>query len=183
MNKHRLYDKIMMNISKSIKSILNEDIQDFDIIDYQEDENDILDHGTIYKNLYIKVKNFDELREAIEDKIGMLKKLNTNILDLRDIDVSAVTTFKGNESEFYSHFKLFQGLDTEDIHYIDITGWNTSNAYCFNGMFKDCYNLKKIYGLEDLNVKKLIDVEDMFWGCKSLKSLDFRKWRMKLHVL
>ena len=41
-NKVQLYNIIMQNVSKEIKHILNEDIQNFNPVDYEDDVHDII---------------------------------------------------------------------------------------------------------------------------------------------
>ena len=65
-NNIQLYEKIMRNISKEIKRILNEYIQNFDIGDYQEDETDIINHQDI-NSVTIKrdaPKNLEEEKDT-----------------------------------------------------------------------------------------------------------------------
>lgn len=38
-----LYEKLIRNIGYSLKSVLNEDIQNFDVTDYSDDNNDLID--------------------------------------------------------------------------------------------------------------------------------------------
>lgn len=47
MNKKRLYEKIIYNIDKQVKRILNEDIQNFDVMDYE----DTIEHQSIDNDL------------------------------------------------------------------------------------------------------------------------------------
>ena len=44
---NNLYKKIIRNIGYTLKSVLNEDIQNFDVTDYSDDEDDIIDNNTI----------------------------------------------------------------------------------------------------------------------------------------
>lgn len=53
-----LYYQIMRNISNSVKRILNEDIQNFDVTDYRDD--DIVDHDTIKSTLDHSYKNVND---------------------------------------------------------------------------------------------------------------------------
>lgn len=177
-SKH-LYNQIMSRISNSVKRVLNEDIQNFDVIDYDDDENNLIDNDTIKQITILKVHNFDELKDAVNFKVSVFNQLDTDILDLTDIDVSKITTFYGNEADKYNEKTLFSDLDISNVRYIDITGWNTSNAYSFMCLFAGCENVEKIYGLENLNVSNLINLSHTFAGCKSLTSLDFSKWRLK----
>ena len=39
-------------------------------------------------------------------------------------------------------------------------------------MFRECYNLKEIKGLNKFNTKNVIDISEMFAGCHELEYLD-----------
>ena len=154
----------------------------FDVIDYEDDDKDIIDHYTIKQTTIIKVRDFDELKKAVKYKVSIFNQLNTDILDLTDIDVSDVTTFFGNESGIYSDEELFYNLDISKARYIDITGWDTSNAYSFMCLFAGCSNIEKIYGIEDLDVTNIWNLSHMFENCTKLESLDFSKWKPKYSI-
>lgn len=80
-NNKAIYEKIMRNISVEIKRILNEDIQSFDVTDYQEDN--YIDHQTTRD--IIKPKDMDEENEFFEktepsgDSIKRAKLLENKI--------------------------------------------------------------------------------------------------------
>ena len=65
-NNQILYNKIMDNISYSIKDILSENIENFDVTDYQENIEDIVNHNDI-RNIVIKTpKNLEEEMDFFE---------------------------------------------------------------------------------------------------------------------
>lgn len=81
MNNH-LYKKIIYSISKEIKRILNEDIQNFNIADYQED-SDIFDHETVAN--ITKPKDIEEeeeffkMTEPSENSLQLAKQMKNKI--------------------------------------------------------------------------------------------------------
>ena len=59
---------------------------------------------------------------------------------------------------------------------VDISGWDTSNVINMSYMFNRCTKLKKIVGIENLDVSKLKTTKIMFYGCKNLVELDLTNW-------
>lgn len=55
---------------------------------------------------------------------------------------------------------------------LDLSGWNTSNVFSFNGMFEYMSRLTEIKGLENWDTSKGVCFMEMFHGCTNLKSLD-----------
>ena len=92
-NNRALYEKIMYFISKEIKHILNEEINRFDVAEYNEDPNDILDQGTIsstlnngyeyinYTNILWSDLNVYTLDEIINDVPQKGYPIGINIID------------------------------------------------------------------------------------------------------
>lgn len=58
MNNRVLYEKIMRNVSKEIKRILNEDVQHFDVTDYDDDDDIIVDNKDIDNITYADLPDF-----------------------------------------------------------------------------------------------------------------------------
>lgn len=68
MEYHKLYEKIIYNISKTIKKTLNEEIQSFDVTDYN-DESDIIDAQTSDKLTTIRPKTNEEFYDLVVQRI------------------------------------------------------------------------------------------------------------------
>lgn len=76
MNNKKLYNQIMFNISREIKHILNEDIQRFNVDDYEEDDSDLIDSDTI-ELINKKPKSLEE-----EEEFFIKTKVSEESLDL-----------------------------------------------------------------------------------------------------
>ena len=62
----QLYNKIIHNISKGVKKSLNEDIQNFNPVDYNEDEYDIIDNQTVKKVIDFDYNDFDDIADKFK---------------------------------------------------------------------------------------------------------------------
>lgn len=90
------------------------------------------------------------------------KQSDNETLDLRHIDFSRFSVIDFSViSNFY--------FDELDIRGIDI-------SQCSVLMFKDMYSLKKIRGIDKLDVSNIKDMSNMFSGNINLKSLDLSGW-------
>ena len=59
---------------------------------------------------------------------------------------------------------------------VDISGWNASNVTIMNYTFSRCKKLKKIIGIENLDVSNVEDTHGMFYCCENLVELDLTNW-------
>ena len=108
----------------------------------------------------IKVESQAQLQAIIRERYNN----NKSFLDLTDLDISELDNLS----------YIFWGLDNmEDV---DISGWDTSNVKFMKGIFSQCSKLKKIIGIENLDVSKLENANNMFFCCKKLVELDLTKW-------
>ena len=108
----------------------------------------------------IKVESKDQLKSIIRERYNN----NKSFIDLTDIDVSELDDLSC----------IFIMLDNVEV--VDISGWNTSNVTTMGYMFSQCSKLKKIIGIENLDVSKLENANNMFFCCKKLVELDLTKW-------
>ena len=161
-NNKRIYQKIMRNISKQIKHILDENIQNFDITDYSDDETDIIDRHELNKYVYKYFpKNKAELKSIIEQRI----EENHECPYLLDICTTDITDMS----------RLFEDCNT--IKKLDLDTWDTSNVVNMGAMFVNCTFLKEIkMNKNGFNTSNVITMNSMFFGCKSLESLNLSSW-------
>ena len=108
----------------------------------------------------IKVESKDQLKSIIMERYNN----NNSFIDLTDIDISGLNDLLG------VFFKLY------NMEYVDISGWDTSNVTTMADMFYYCTKLKKIIGIENLDVSKLRCTNSMFYGCENLVELDLTNW-------
>ena len=107
----------------------------------------------------IKVETREQLQLIIEERYNN----NKSFVDLTDLDIS--------ELDDLSY--IFYGLNMEVV---DISGWDTSNVITMACMFNRCKKLKKIIGIENLDVSKLKESSGMFYYCENLVELDLTNW-------
>ena len=107
----------------------------------------------------IKVESKDQLEAIIQKRYIN----NISFVYLSDIDVSELNDLSS----------IFDGLK---IEVVDISGWDTSNVTTMAYTFAECEDIKKIIGIENLDVSKLQSANAMFYGCKNLVELDLTNW-------
>lgn len=120
-----LYEQIIKNISKNIKKILNEDIQNFDVADYEEDDIDIIDHDTI-ESVIKKPKSSEEEEEFFEktnpskESLDLAEKFTKRIENclnpLMPLKLSK-KCLNYNDGDFYLHgsFLIISNFEKEHI--------------------------------------------------------------------
>ena len=112
----------------------------------------------------IKVESKEQLQSIIQERYNN----NNSFIDLTDIDISGL-----------NDLSYILGI-LNHVEVIDISGWDTSNVIDMNFMFSQCKKLKKIIGIENLDVSKLEYANYMFYGCENLVELDLTNWNPKL---
>ena len=108
----------------------------------------------------IKVESKDKLQSIIQERYHN----NKSFIDLTDIDISELDDLSG----------VFARLNKVEV--VDISGWDTSNVTTMAYMFAECEDIKKIIGIENLDVSKLKNTNSMFYMCENLVELDLTNW-------
>lgn len=155
MNNKELYNKIMHNISKEIKYVLTEEIQNFNPIDYED--NDSLSVEDIDDVLEIP-----KTKEQLQKKIVIETEKNETRPDLSNIDISLIT-------DMSSLFDPKKYPIFNKIKYLDLSSWNTSHVTNMNGMFAGM-NLNELK-LTNWDTSNVIDMSYMFNELR-IKTLD-----------
>jgi len=129
---------------------------------------------TIKKDLSSKLSTAKDTKitEAPNDRHDLAnivkeRASSSNEIDLRDIDVSKVTSFD----------YVFNAL--QNITKIDLTGWDTSNATSMASMFYCCSSLEEIVGLEMLDTSRVEKFNQMFFCCYKIKEIDLSNLSFK----
>ena len=188
-------------MNKNVKYLI-ESVYNFDVTQYQDEEDDIIDNQTIMSvNLYkYSPDNKEELINIITQKFLDVFKKNQDkeliTIDLSDIntknitDMSYLFTTVFHNEYIYPHLKKFKII-------LDLTSWNTSNVTDMQRMFYmgtslveinlqnfDTTNVETMYGmfeycellqeldLSNFNTSKVKNMAWMFEKCKQLKTLD-----------
>lgn len=133
---------------KSLKTIISEKL--------------ILQKQTTIPEIKYRPKSHGEL----EDLIFKLFPQDSEYIDARSIDVSAITKFD----------EIFEGYT--EVKAINLTGWNVSNGLTFDSMFHDCDKLENIIGIEKFKFTKdpNLNLSYFFFSCRSLEELDLSSW-------
>lgn len=100
---------------------------------------------------------------------GMRSLVSTG--DLTILDVSNITNM----------VNLF--CYCESLEEIDVTGWDVSKLESVGSFCYECYNLKRVKGLETWKPKELQDISSMFSNCYNLEEVNLSGWNCpKIHV-
>ena len=157
-------------MNKNIKYLI-EGIVNFNPVDYNDEQENILDSQTI-ESLSICPKTTDELKEIVVQRI--LK--NPSNPYLLDIDISHITDMCGlfndkNSSKGYNKYFKEYGVRSAEIFYLDLHTWNTYNVKNMSCLFENCVSLKKI-NLSGWDTSNVTDMSIMFGMCESLMELN-----------
>lgn len=108
----------------------------------------------------IKIENKEELQNILTNRYKESVKNKTYIIDVSDLDVSEITSFKNLFKNFYK-LKKINGLET----------WNTSNVIDMGFMFYNCINLIFL-NVNNFDTSKVTHMELMFGNCESLETVN-----------
>ena len=121
-----------------------------------------------YHDDKIVVKSFDELRKIIEDRYNKLGAgTEQNPIDFNDIDVSNLDSFCNDNDEGI--------FDKSKFKYIDISGWDVSNAVSTLNMFYACKELKSVGDISKWDVSNVTNMNGMFYSCTYFNQ-DISSW-------
>ena len=62
---------------------------------------------------------------------------------------------------------------------VDVSDWDVENVQNFFAMFKECFALQSIKGLDNWNTITATDMSSMFYNCNALTNVDVSKWDVK----
>ena len=99
---------------------------------------------------------------------------------------SKLTDLTGEEGWDLSNLENAQSMfrACTSLEYLDVANWDMSKVTTFQGMFcADSQNtgtmaLKELVGMENWNVQNVQTLEDTFYGCGNLKTVDMRGWNV-----
>lgn len=130
-----------------------EDLEKFDITDYQDDVINNHDIQNIIFNY--KPETYNELIDLVQERYDE----NHESPFLLDIDTSLIEDMSG----------LFEGFN-KTIE-LDLSTWNTSNVETMESMFYACTQLKTL-NISSFNTANLENMNYMFSYCRSLTDID-----------
>lgn len=153
-----LYEKIMYNISREVKRALNEDVQNFDVADYQENEVDIIDQDTIQNITFTKLGNKQNEEQAFkkivpsEKSLKMAKafenKIKKCLMPLMPLKLSKECLKYNNDSFYlYGEFTIISNYEEGFIDAAYIYAYINFN-----------YNINKNQFELNINTKELAEM-------------------------
>lgn len=85
-------------------------------------------------------------------------------------NLTTIKGFKISSQVSANTINTFNGC--KSIVELDITDWDFSKVTNANYMFNECHNLKRLIGIEEINLNNLQTAHQMFYNCMKLESLD-----------
>ena len=70
---------------------------------------------------------------------------------------------------------MFQSCN--ELKYLDLSNFNTSNVTEMGFMFNKCHKLKQIKGINNFNTLKVTNMNSMFQECNELENLDLSNFK------
>ena len=144
-NNKILYERIMRNISRQIKHILNEQYEQFDVTEYNDNEENIIDNQEIFNLTDRQFFKLAEIQQKIK-KLDIIQPMKYQLLPSIDIIENNFNTLS---SDFYYKFNenMIKDIDIKRLKNI----FNKNLRFyrivlCFN-MYYDESELSQ----EDLN--------------------------------
>lgn len=146
MDNKQLYKKIIQGISIKLKNILNEDINKFNTIDYNEDEYDITDYHSV-RNIMDFPKNYEQETDFLKNIIPSEKtikqanlfihKLNYIFKQLNNIILTdELLEFNKNKISLWCSFYIISEFSNKYLLYtelhINVKYDNWNNRFIFD---------------------------------------------------
>lgn len=93
------------------------------------------------------------------------EKISDLTEETRMMDTSLLTSFSS----------MFFTTGSNDLEYVDVSEWNTSNVTSFQAMCQGCSDLK-VFDVSNWDTSNVTDMTNAFKACTSLESLDVSNW-------
>lgn len=180
-NRKQLYNKIINNIAKGVRQTLNEDIQNFDVTQY---DDDTLNHQDINNVTMVCPQTNEEFYDLIARRImqnpeaPMLNDINTTYIT----NMSSIFYYTDNLylKQYCKMLKYYDkyGITPKYIQHLDLSNWNMSNVTTIESMFNGCRSLKSV-NLSNWDVSNIEDMGQLFFNCTSLEYIDLSYWNTK----
>lgn len=158
---------------KNSNNYLIEGKFNFNPVDYNDEEQDLIDSNALNSIIYFTPKNIEELKNIIKKRIKENKFGNENIIfpDLSDIVTSKITNMMQLFKNMFTNYSIFAGT----LIKLDLSSWDVSNVENMLGMFDGC-NLIKELNLSGWDTSNVTDMRWMFCDCDSLDTLNLSGW-------
>ena len=188
--------KGIFNVNNALEdvTIFNQYADDdgFDVYLNDEKINVIKSYKIQYTNFLKKGNVNYEFKIKFKDNFPNLERIFQNCsnvvsIDLTDFAPTNATSvgwmfnnckklkeIKGinkiNTEKVYKMTAMFQNCN--EMEYLDLSDFDTSNATEMGGMFMQCYKLKEIKGINKFNTSNVNSLKGTFQNCREMEYLD-----------
>ena len=155
------------------------------------DSSKVNDMSNMFRNC-IKLKEIKCVNKINTNKVVNMSSMFCSCKKLKYIDLSNYDTSNVSDMSrmFYECIKLkeIKGINIiktskvnnmfgmfcncEEIEYLDLFNFDTSNVTDMSFLFNECFKLKEIKGLNKFNTTKVNNMFGMFYNCKEIEYLD-----------
>ena len=125
------------------------------------------------------VRFFYEFSNVIEIDAAKLDTSDETYLDYMFYNCTSLEAVTGLDQWNTSNAVSFDGMfeNCYRLKRLDVSGLDTANVFNFEGMFFACYDLVEITGLDRWDTSSAISYNYMFYACASIQTLDFSAFR------
>ena len=123
-------------------------------------------------SLFIDSNYLEEIKGINTWDVQYITRINNmfrSCYNLQEIDLS-----NWNTQLFDTCRSVFAGC--KNIKKIDLTGWKTDEVKSFARCFCNCFKLATIKGIENFNMNKCKNIDNLFADCHNLK-INVDKWQ------
>ena len=114
--------------------------------------------------------NLMKVEMSIHSKLSNLSSMFKQHYNLISTDLTIKSPFINDMSHTFEN--------CSNLKYINLSSFNGHNIKSMNSLFKGCYDLTNITGLEKLDTSFLDDIEGMFAYCKKLNEVDLSSFNL-----
>ena len=154
----------------------------------------VVDMGSMFYGVHIEeplnLNKWDVSK--VDTMLSMFRASRYTSIDISSWDTSNVVNFetmfmqcRATELKLPSKFvrsiegkitNMYRMFNQASVISLDVTEWDIQNVNNLTGVFMMCVNLTEIKGIENWNTSKITSMNQLFYQCKKLTSLNISEW-------